>query len=236
MATEQGEWLNDNPARRSKGDGILTMKASSGSLWLTRHERVQKGWDDVGVPENIFALQQRQPMAFSAEVRCTPSSSGNQAGLYALASDTAWVKLVVEGGDAGQIKLVFAHQDLEKGTAPFVTGRVPLESHFADGRVRLKLEVHPDQPQCIAGYWASGAEDAAWVPVTRGLGWLTTDELADEPFDYGCLEVGDPRGLEPAVCSLPHGWRAVVLSEQWEAESDHSIEFRNIQTHEHSGS
>ena len=210
-----GEWLRPDAARlldAGGGEGLLLrVLGSRGSTWSTPQRRAEQGWADAAaVPGNIYALVDRQPGSFEATVAVAPRRSGEQAGLVAYAGEDSWVKLVVEGagnGDGGGVFLAFAEQ---RDGEPFLRGKLPLPQF--GGEVALRLVAQPASGTALA-FWRIGAGD--WAAVTRGLGWLEPGEL--EPGqERGRLPPGDPRGeMVVAECTLPGGWRAVLMTEQW---------------------
>jgi hypothetical protein len=127
------------------------------------------------------------PSSFEATVACAPSAHGEQAGLYAYASTSDWVKLVLEGAGGEKAQLVFASQ---KDGTPFLHSKIAL-SNFQNllpnnagakkghaslcpmpaPTVSLKLLTLKDNT--IAAFWRpGGSSDDSWIAVPRGEGWL----------------------------------------------------------------
>ena len=78
------------------GPAEALVEGSSGSSWTTRDKRRLQGWPDAGPPDNVIVLASSQIGDWEAKVECRPRQHGEQAGLYAYADETSWVKFVVE--------------------------------------------------------------------------------------------------------------------------------------------
>jgi rhodanese-related sulfurtransferase len=199
------------------GPAEALVEGSSGSSWTTRDKRRLQGWPDAGPPDNVIVLASSQIGDWEAKVECRPRQHGEQAGLYAYADETSWVKFVVEGvahsedasATAAQLILASQHDGV-----PTLVGKQPLPVF---GRaLSLRLTVRADGASAEASYRLPGSDDDAWRPMPRGLGWLRKDELAGRP--YGSLEPDDPRGQQTAAAALPAGWRPALVTEQWSSD------------------
>ena len=206
----------------SCGARQATCHASSGSSWTTREARVQRGWPDVGPPQNIIRLLSMDtppPREWEAQLSVQPRTSGEQAGLYAYADERSWVKLVIEGQADGGVCLVFASQH---AAVPFVAGKLPLPDYRGSCWLRLTAD---DAGGVVASYRLTGG---SWAMVPRGLGWLNAHENAHEleharaeqavaeDATNGRLVLGDPRGRLRAFCRLPEtDWTAALVTEQF---------------------
>ena len=202
----------------SCGARQATCHASSGSSWTSREARVQRGWPDVGPPQNIVRLLSMDtppPREWEAQLSVQPRTSGEQAGLYAYADEGSWVKLVIEGQADGGVCLVFASQH---AAVPFVTGNLPLPDYRGSCWLRLTAD---DAGGVVASYRLT---DSSWAMVPRGLGWLNAHEIEHaraeqavaEDATTGRLELGDPRGGLRAFCRLPEAdWTAALVTEQF---------------------
>ena len=207
----------------SCGARQATCHASSGSSWTSREARVQRGWPDVGPPQNIVRLLSMDtppPREWEAQLSVQPRTSGEQAGLYAYADERSWVKLVIEGQADGGVSLVFASQH---AAVPFVAGKLPLPDYRGSCWLRLTAD---DAGGVVASYRLTGG---SWAMVPRGLGWLNAHENAHEleharaeqavaeDATNGRLELGDPRGGLRAFCRLPveTDWTAALVTEQF---------------------
>ena len=220
-----GEWINPEPGRqlgqRDASASALWVRGSCGSTWATPALRRAQGWAEASEPTNVYALAPSQPSQWEATVTAVPLHHGEQAGLYAYASAASWVKLVVEGaGGGGKAFLGFAEQ---REGSPTLRGKMPLPQF--SGTVSLRLV--QGERGTVRGLWRIGA-DAPWAVVTRGLGWLEQAELMAEGVERGSLPVGDPRGEAVAECSLPQGWRAALLTEQWQDRDGAEVCFAGV--------
>lgn len=217
-------WINEEPSQHGIGIYLL---GSAGGNWLSRDERVKRGWPDVGPPSNIFALPARQPAVFQAEICCHPRTFGEQAGLFAYAGPGSWVKFVIEGAGEGSWMLVLASQ---QDFAPFLTGQMQLPD-FSD-RITLRMTV-ADSGCSVVAHWRRSCEDQ-WVPMMRGDAWLQESEprCSSQEKDFHGMDIlalDDPRSNTPAKCLLPGGWRAVLCTEQWKKQEGAGVAFTNIQ-------
>lgn len=197
-----------------------TFHGSGGSSWSTREQRMAAGWPDVGPPENIVTLSEVPPVEWEGRISLQPRYAGEQAGLYAYASEASWVKLVVEGGRDGIVYVVFAQQ---LNGVPMVAGKLPLPNYA--GFLWLRLTGN-EAGGAVASYRLS--DSALWESVPRGLGWLSAPELEQakaegavrEDAVGGSLAMSDARGTIRAMCRLPdEEWRAALVTEQWAADA-----------------
>jgi hypothetical protein len=191
---------------------------SHGSTWSTPEQRLDNGWP-APEPEAsaLVALEPEQPSEWCATVSAAPKHAGEQAGLYAYADALSWCKLVLEAAGNGDVFLAFADQC--EGV-PFLRGKLPMPNDGSgfSGAVQLRLAVTDLDLGRVSGYYRwRGTEP--WAPVTRGLGWLEASELAAGQ-ERGRLSGDDPRSKQVAQCTLPDGWRAVLLTEQWKQRDD----------------
>eukprot|EP00406_Dinophysis_acuminata_P047638 CAMPEP_0179297530 /NCGR_PEP_ID=MMETSP0797-20121207/45515_1 /TAXON_ID=47934 /ORGANISM="Dinophysis acuminata, Strain DAEP01" /LENGTH=260 /DNA_ID=CAMNT_0021006869 /DNA_START=1 /DNA_END=780 /DNA_ORIENTATION=- len=229
MTAPAGCWLNEDPVRQSpSAAGALRVEGSAGSLWQTREERNARGFDDVGEPENIFLLETAQPSVLEATVAADRFAGSGQAGVYAYADAAWWVKLVVEGDGSGGCKIIFCEQHRQ----PFVWGRLLLED--ASSPVSLRLSVEGCQ---AVAEWR--VEPGEWHPLLRGSAWKEQRESGNgvsagfmSPLDYGRLAQDDPKASDRAVCRLPLGWRAALITEQWPASEGVAVTFTDVAKNE----
>jgi hypothetical protein len=208
-----GYWCNE--VEGSHGSGLLVV-GSRGSSWLSREIRVAKGWADVGPPDNIYTLSAEQPKQWEAQLWASPRGYGEQAGLYAYTNESEWVKFVVEGaGEAGAMLILAWQQDRK----PFISGKLTGIPYA--GRISLRLTVTDDGSSLVGHFRFPG--DKAWTEMSRGQGYLEEHEKVGRDFR---LQEGDPRGAAAALAPLPTGWRASLVTEQWEREA--TVGFTNI--------
>ena len=206
-APVRGSWLNEDDAPHGpRADGAVCTVMSSGSSWSTIEQRRANGWAEALPPTNLFALAELQPASFEAEVEVSPTSHGEQAGLYAWTSSETWVKFVIEGARGGGAVLLFAEQLHGR---PFVRGKLALPSY--PGRARLRLEV-------CTGAWRVRADwrlaDGDWAPMPRGVWVGSSKPSSPRVKTLGACRRATFEGAAEAVCELPEGWRAVLGTEQ----------------------
>jgi len=224
--------MNPDPSLPcSPREDEVTVEGSTGTCWSTREKRCKQGWPDVGPPANIVGFSELQPREWETTVSLHPEAS-EQAGLYAYADETSWVKLVIEGanGEADAANLCFASQ--VEGS-PFMNGELKLKNF--SGVVSLRLTVVGGGRAVLASYRTT--RDGQWTPVPRGSGWvppeemeapigmmlgrLTSDDLrsttaaAEKPMGVPSLHEDEGR-----MMPLPEGWRATLATEQFMVPRD----------------
>ena len=61
LTMAEGTWLNRSAdaSRAACSQGVVTIKGSGGSTWMSREQRIAKEWPDVGEPENMLVLGPR---------------------------------------------------------------------------------------------------------------------------------------------------------------------------------
>jgi len=124
------KWVREDKSGWRCGDQSLVIEAKPGGIWgsfFTDH--LASNFLLRPVPEGCTA--------FEATVKHSPSSYGEQGGLFWMHDDNNYIKLVVEGMKDGSVAIVLASE--ENGT-PSVVNKVPLEAGVS---ASIRLELSP---------------------------------------------------------------------------------------------
>ena len=178
-------------ASRVEDDGALVVQTLPGGLWQTVFPDCGLSFPALlltPVPPSIHApapansespAPPRSRLCFQLAVTLTPSSWGEQAGIFWYLDDSNYVKLVVEGGrdPAGSASVVFA---AEEGGVARVLGKVPLtmpsspESADALPTQTLRVELSAD------GTSVSGLLDNGYCARVVGKGTVPAEMVGGE--------------------------------------------------------
>jgi len=123
-------WLREDKNAWRCEEQSLLIKAKPGGIWGNFFsDNLAANFLLRPVPEGCTA--------FEATVKLSPSSYGEQGGLFWLYDDNNYIKLVVEGMKDGSVAIVLAS---EENGSPSVINKVPMEAGVS---ASIRLELSP---------------------------------------------------------------------------------------------